>query len=631
MSDTRSDTGMVDYIGSALAVANGEGGTEAQKAEAKKETDDLSPDFGDDSSTRRRRLLTAPTQDEVSIINNCMIMFFRARTHRRPLVAQWNRNYRTLCNRTWLADRPSWLPAPEVPEIYPILSSQVGWMTDQRPTLEVSPGSEPHSSYHEFYSTLAHDLETAMQASLREQAFEAQAEQVVWDGLLYGTGILKTTWDAKLVGGLGDAAIRRVDPFTFYPDPHATSMDDALYFIEARTMSVQEMDRRWPGSSVLKGGLQMDVDKAPDSNDSAPSTPMANMGAISPATSPRFGLPGQTSRDHAADLEEPGITVLECWMREHEYATLPNSDIETVVERWRVVVIAGNRILMDERADDIWGHGQQPYDKFTPHANGQFWGWSIVEWLIPSQLSINRLLAQFLFNIDLTGNPVFMEDARSNLSRTSITNRPGQRLNVANVDAAKWLQPPQIAPQMFQMIGWFVEEMERISGLSAITRGMMAGGRPAQGVVETLQESSFVRIRMAVRNFERMFTSAGKKMASLICENYTTPRMVEIVGDQANRSSLALHSYHFYLPSPTGRTPMRFQLNIEAGSTLSTSRQSRIQEADTLFAMGAIDELAVLEAHDYPGRAAISERVMAAKASGAMQPPGARQRTGRSS
>lgn len=590
---------------------------------------DNHPSWGDDQSSRTSRLSSQPSEDEMAMVSECLTLFQRAREKRRPIVGQWNKNVQVMSNRTWLAGRASWLPRPEVPEIYPILASLVGWMTDQRPTAEVSPTSQPHSPYHDFYSTIAWDLQTTMQAALKAQTFEFQSSLAMWDSMLTGTGILKTNWDARLVGGLGDATITRTDPWTFYPDPFATSLDDSTYFIEARTMSAQEMDRRWPGSiNHIRPGTIHEVDKQPDLTNTSNGEPMANIGAMHGSSRSSYGRPGQS---RARVVEEQGVTVLECWLRDHEYITLPNTDVESVKERWRVVVVAGNRVLMNEYADDIWGHGQHPYDTFTPHPNGHFWGYSMVEWLVPSQIAINSLLARIMQHIDITADPIFMESQRSGIRRSQIMNKPGQRVTTNDPNGSDWLKPPEISPLAFQLIEWFVNEMERTSGLTAIARGMMAGGRPAQGVVDQLQEASFVRVRMAVRGFEWAFKRAAEKMASLIVENYTEARTVQITGPQAQKSSLALRSYHFYSPTPNGRLPMRFNLDIEAGSSLATSRSARIAEADALFAMGAIDELAVLEAHRYPNHVAIADRVQKAKAAAMMEAPGARQRTGRSS
>lgn len=569
---------------------------------------------------------STPSMDELELASSIRNLFYKARAQRRPLVAQWTKNYRILRNRTWMPGRAPWIPAPEVPEIYPIIAAQVGWMTDQRPSFEVVPASEPHSDYHEFYSTLAHDLEVTMQAAWQVNEYEAEIEQCLWDGFIYGTGILKSGWDTALVGGMGDAVMRRVDPYTFYPDPAATSMRDANYFIEARTMSVQEMDRRWPGSAkkVGGGGATEDIDAAPTNSDTGNGMPRANPGAIPPSATASFGRVGG-GRISATD--EPGITVFEAWLREHRVVDFDG--VEGVDDSWRVVVVAGNCILLDESASELWAHGQHPYERYVPHRNGEFWGMSMVEMLAPSQLAINRLLAALQLNVELVGNPVFKESTRAGISRTKLTNKPGTRLPINEGGTAEWLNPPQIHPMMAELVQFYIGEMERISGLSAITRGMAPGGRVAQGVVDTMQESSFVRIRTALRNLEWTLRAVGDKVAALITENYTTPRMVAIVGPSAEKSSMALKGKHFYVPSEEGRVPMRFQLLVQAGSSLPTSRNARISEADTLYAMGALDDEALLEAHDYPNRRQITLRVGKAKADGSLQPPGARQRTQR--
>ena len=56
---------------------------------------------------------------------------------------------------------------------------------------------------------------------------------------------------------------------------------------------------------------------------------------------------------------------------------------------------------------------------------------------------------------------------------------------------------------------------------------------------------------------------------------------------------------------------MKFSLFVRAGSAMPISRAARIAEAETLFAMGALDAQAVLEAHDYPNRESILQRLNA--------------------
>src|SRR5215471_19063681 len=105
----------------------------------------------------------APRYD-VELAAYCRQLFYRAREHRRPIIATWNRNDRLLRNRTWLADRAGWLPSPEVPEIRPIISQLAGWMTDQRPTYTAVPAASPYTPYYQQLLSVAQDLTSVIDA-----------------------------------------------------------------------------------------------------------------------------------------------------------------------------------------------------------------------------------------------------------------------------------------------------------------------------------------------------------------------------------------------------------------------------------------------------------------------------------
>lgn len=588
------------------------------------------------------------TPSDLELVNTIRLLFQRARAHRRSRVSQWIRNFEVIRNRTWGAGRPGWMPSPEVPEIYPILAAIVGWQTDTRPSFDVMPSMEPYSPFVQFYDKLASDLRTVLQATWQTEEYDSEVEAVLWDSGVYGIGIFKSVWDQTLNGGMGNAILRRVDPFTFYPDPDAKTDRDGNYYIEVSTLSSQEVERRWPGAldKIGTSGFQEDADKAPTQlSGESPSYPKANPGAISPATSPQYGLPGQTNRLSVTD--DPGITIIEAWLRvpctipypdttpDPETGTVPGDEgdsrpKETHYSSWRYVAVGGNHVLMDCAAEELWDHGQHPYTRYVPHETGEFYGMALVELLAPSQISINKLLAAMEHNIWLIGNPVFLEDTRAGISRTKITNKPGQRIPKNSGGQAEWMMPPLMHPQLSSdLVHFYIAEMERISGLSAMTRGSTPTGRNSQGVLDQVQEASFVRVRMALRNLEYSLRRAGTLIASLIAEFYDTPRMVSMVGPSGERTSLALKSNHFYLPSDNGASPMRFQLLVQTGSSLPTSRQARAAEADTLFALGAIDEEAVLEAHDFPNRQVVVQRVREMKsANGTLgQPPSSRARS----
>ena len=577
-----------------------------------------SPDQNQPTPPPLDKLPRLDPMTESQMVGEVRILFQRARDHRRPMLVKWDQNYRAIHKHSYHPSRASYLPSPHVNEIFATLDTLVAWMTDQEPTFDVVPSVQPLNPLFSYADSLAQDLKTVMRSSWQVDQTAAEVEKIVWDGLTYGIGFFKTVWDKGAYRGFGNGRITRCDPYSIYPDPQATSMDNANYIIEARTISKQELERRFPGALKRLGtdSYLEDVDKAKDRLDfhNTGNRAMANPGAMIGSNFSAYGLPGQGNSMSTRTVDEPGITVLEAWLR------TPIVEGNRTYDGWRCVVVAGNRVLMDKLGNELWSHGQHPYDRYVPVETGEFYGHALVEDMVPLQRSINRILSRIEQNIDLIGSPILKEDARSGLTRTQVTNQPGQRLPVQQGGMIEWMNPPQMHPQMgMDIIRMYITEMERISGLSAIVRGASPTGRNAQGVIDSVQEAAFVRIRKALRNLSRGIGSGGEKMASMIVEFYDAPRMVSLVGPSGEKTSKALRSDHFYLPSKDGATPMRFQLLIDAGEASSQSRGQRIAEADALYAMGAIDEEAVLEVHAFPGWQNVAQRVKEQKAQAGTQ------------
>lgn len=537
-------------------------------------------------------------------------MFLDARAAKRPLISQWNINY------LYLRNRPANLPLPArssslVPEIFPIIASKVGWKMDRRIVNNVSSSAIPHTEYWVDTSDLAADLEVILDATYSVNGEEGEIAKALWDAEIYGTGFVKTAWDCTLAGGLGDAVTRRVDPYTFYPDPQARNMVDANHFFEVRTMSLQEIDRRWPGAATkLKQSPWIEqADEAPDQLTNRTQVPRANPGALSPATIPRYGMVGG---GFLSATQDPGVTVIEAWLREHESVADPEAPYGYhTQERWRVVVIAGNHILMDEPATNLWSHGQHPYSRYLCHDVGEFWGFSTVELLIPTQRSINRLLNAMFTNVDITGNPTLVDDNTAGISRSQATNKPGQRFTINRGSKVDWLKPPPLNQLQPELVRYMLQRMEAVSGLAAVTRGGSMPGRNAQGVMDAMQEAAFVRIRMELSQLQLTLSDAGRKKAALIIENYTEARNMAIIGQDRAKKMLEIKPRHFLIPTLDGEVPLEYTLMVDAGASEHTGRKAREDQVLGLANMGILDPQAVLEALEFPGRAEIIKRLEA--------------------
>lgn len=561
---------------------------------------------------------------DLRLANEIRLLWDEAKEARRDVVAKWRWLYELLMNEKWSRSAGPWdRPNTDLPEMYPIVSAMIGWMTDQQHRTSISAAADPFTQYAGFMQRLAQDLTKVLDVNWQVYGQSAELEKMLWDAHCYGIGFTKSVWDNTLEEGMGNAVIRRVDPFTFYVDPRATSMDDANYFLEVRTYSLQELDRRWPGSARKVFGVTWDEgeDRQPTVTDAF---------GRSPVTTNPYSINGGSATELiGADkarraLFDRGATVIEAWLREHKIVD------GKVVDGWRCVIVTGNYVLQDTPAKKMWDHGRHPYDRYVLVETGQFYGKGLVELLAPAQLELNYLLGAFGTNIRLAGNPILVEDDNAQTQRTRISARPGQRITKRQNTEVKFLDPPQLHPQVTGfLVQFYTSRMEAISGLSAINRGYTPTGRNASDVMDSVQEAAFVRIRLSIRSLERTLTSVGQKLAALVIQFFDEDRTIAITGPEGQQSALALKAMHFYVPSKKGRVPLRFSLLVDAGSNLPMSKRARMAEMDTLFAMGALDVPAILEAHAVPNWQQVWARISEMMAGGMWNPPGARQRSRR--
>lgn len=564
--------------------------------------------------------------DESGLTSRLRELFKLAKDQKRKYQAAWRRNYLLTTNRMNAADtQQPWSPNITDSEVFPILSSRIAWMTDQRIEPEIAPAATENSPFYQYMQKLGEQLQSLIRSIGAVNAWDQQIVLSLWDAGQFGAGIFKSCWDSGLTTGLGNAVLRRIDPWKFYPDPHATSFDDCNYMFEVNRMTITEIQRKFPGAAErLIDAITMTGDTSSDNlirpgPNSSGQYPMAMPGNLPTSASTIWGLSGVNVSAESVLTE--GVNVYECWVRENQdeerQATDPlhDSPESVVTDKWRVIVFSNSVVLLDEYAEDLWEYDRHPYTRYVDEETGEFWPVPLVSHLAPAQIAINRLLSAMQGNAELVGNPIFMDTANSGLARTQIVNRPGVRLTLdhaaANGQGVKpdWLRPPDMSQLVPNLVQYWLARMENISGITGVQRGHTPSGRQAQQTIQATQEAASVRIRSSLRNLERALAKAYQLIADLVIQNYTIPRVVAIIGPDGNDAALRLAARHFYSPTPRGAEPMRFSLVVRAGSSNPTSRQARIAEADALFAMHAIDTTAVLEAHAFPNWQSVAKRV----------------------
>lgn len=578
------------------------------------------------------------TQDE-EYLNHLRVLYQTAKREKQMRRESWNRNYKLIMNRYMSAIQANWAPQPRDSEIYPMCSSLVAWLTDQEPDIGFMPAANPNTDYYSHVQSIAGDLSQVFRTSWLNEEYDRHYKMMLWDGFMCGTGIIKSVWDNAAAGGAGNAVVRRVDPYKFYPDPTASCLDDCEYMVEVRQMTFGQIQRMYPTTAFLlaAGGYEQ-TDSRPRIYGSM-NGPRANPGPLPHGT-------GQYGWSRSSGGQPPAVaqtyTVYEYWLRENTFDELDvdeNSPGENAyaIPRWKCVIVCGANILFEEWAEDLWSHASHPYEDWRFDDVGEFWGISLVDHLALPQLYINRLLTAYEQNAELCGNPILLEPSNAGTTRTAITNRPGERIPV-NAQAAtsnlpRWLTPPTMPSSVMDLINFWISRIENTAGINGMQKGQDPQQRVSNNTVNSVQEAAFVRIRSALTNLGWVYRRSATKLASLISQNYTEARVMAVLGPTGEGMSLFLRPFHFYDPATDSSEPLRFIIRAEAGANQPTSRQARISQANTLFAMGAVDDEFVLQANQVRNIKEIIARTYEKRQQGLLpgNTGGARQRAGRTS
>lgn len=572
-------------------------------------------------------------------------LFNESRRKKREQIDRWNKYYRAFRNKTWSEYRASWMPAPSSSELFPGYHTLAAWMTDQRPTMLVSPSPNLKGLLQEdidadIMKLKAMEMQEVLASWWINTGCGRQVEQAIFDTLNYGCGIMKTGWDQGLDRGLGNAFMRRLDPYRALPDPYGSSNDDIRYFVEVSDVPMLDIFTRFPDranwvspenrrdTSLQRppdGGLHV----VPMANPGAtgvvgefPGTPSANMPA-------RYGYPGGPGPAMNPEDYTKTTTLIECWVKSTEKYVTPfiedgqyKGDLTLEKPIWQYVAVAGGVVLTPDISNPF-EHGELPYVRLPMCEIGEYWSIPMTEQILPALTALNRLAAAVQLNAELVGNPILVEDEQAGISRTKIANRPGGRLRKNQGSDVHWLEPPSVSGTIYDMISFWRETIDRTLGLSAVSRGSTMRRRESEGAVDAVQEASFVRVRSILRNMEEALRQAGRQVAANMGQFFIEPRNISRVGPTGSESYLSLGPRHFQVPTSleNGKIetiPLDFDITIQAGSSLPISRAARAAEIDSLFFMGVVDDEAVLDVHDIAQRDKIIQRVQEKKVSGQM-------------
>lgn len=273
-----------------------------------------------------------------------------------------------------------------------------------------------------------------------------------------------------------------INPSNLFPDPLATSVEDAEYLIYASYQNAMRLKRTFPHkASELVGGN-------------------INYGE----------LVHDNNRGSNTDNQ---ILVLEVYSRDHETLEEDTKDSKSYLKypQGRVTTLCPDLgIVLSDKAN-AYKDGGFPFvlgkDYDIP---GKFWGEGEVAQLLSPQKYMNELNNSIIDNAKATANMPWIVDKNAGIPEGGITSRPGLIIRKTPGTEVRREQAPSMPGYVSQVVDTIKGDMEQISGIFDSLKGNSETGvYTAQGIL-ALQEAGQARIRLKVKLMEETLGRLGQ-------------------------------------------------------------------------------------------------------------------------
>ena len=228
-----------------------------------------------------------------------------------------------------------------------------------------------------------------------------------------------------------------------------------------------------------------------------------------------------------------------------------------------------------------------------------FWGYSQAETTGDIAQAIDELWRMVIKYLKLSLLPpvIIPKDTGIDKSQFAYIERLVLQPNsTQTAQGIRFLEMPTPPAWLFQAIDILVRFFDRTSQIEDVDRGDAPSGIVAASAIQMLQERAAVLMRAKIRAVDSLVRNRGRCFISMLQNFHTEPEMVNVSGTGVPVTGIEFLDAEFaYL--------------VESGSTVIKTEAEERQQASELFQLGAIDQVALLEAVKFRGWRQIVERM----------------------
>jgi hypothetical protein len=363
--------------------------------------------------------------------------------------------------------------------------------------------------------------------------------QVLQYVFLYGTGLMKASFDAENVSasGIGQIETTVLSPWYIFPDPAATSVQDASYIIEHHPVSLRWIQERYPEAYV-------------DVKENA-----------AQSTTEYSERRGDTGRGPIPQDRGKFVDVFEAWYTDATIDEDSDGNISQAYPSGRMTLyVKGGKeggIVLEDKANP---YQQWPYVRFVEIPRpAEFFGDATVHKVIGIQQTINQILRSIIDNGLWLVHGIWIADSTSGVTPTTLAGYGPRDTVVKHPGTDVHRDAGQALPShMFQLLESQVQAFNTVTGFEDVLRGIVPSRQPVQTTMMQ-QEAGEVRTRERQRRVEEALEDLGKIWLDIVSEYWSDKRVI--------RNRKLLGGFEMFDISKKDLAEWKFDIHVIPGST----------------------------------------------------------------
>lgn len=471
-----------------------------------------------------------PTPQDKEIIKRTENMFGIARKARSEVTKLWREAEGLYQGNHWEGmNMPQFKNQITVDLIASAIDTMIPILSSRPPKIDIMSVTGDDRG-----SNVADTIQAFMDELWQIRDMQNILPEFLLDYLVYGTGIMKTSWNN--VDDMPDCDI--IDPFNFYVNPSATKLENAEWVCLASAMPVYEIKERFENGDYVKPMANLD-------KYSSTKIGTANVGGEDKIqVTDTKGTETNYYEGFGKAMEdlEPRSLVIECYMRDPSKEYVVNDDGKEEKKMkypngMRQVIVSNGVLLYDGKTKYPFfnkeNHCPHPFPFVTIKNTGSphsFWGKPEPKRLKSLNLAMDRISSQVMDNIHLTANPMWIIDETTGVEN-QITNKPAQVIRKKGAGNVTMQSPPSMPSYVFNFYQLLGDVFETVSGVNKATQGKEASNVTSGVQAQIYRQASTTKIDFKSRSVDQCISVLGTMWVAMFKNLGNQVKRVNYVGN----------------------------------------------------------------------------------------------------